>query len=119
MLYSMVKNRHNHSIYELHKKLPKSTSPTGGISKRRKIRRISRLFFTEFRFIILTVLIVVAALTMQETVQEALHYYVRSRFVNPVTRAYSMFAMSFIVITVVIFVIILWKPLEEETDEPT
>lgn len=76
------------------------------------------LFVSEFRFVILTVIIVVAALTMQDTIQDALEYYVTARFrKTPCKRFGVMFLLSLGLIMVTILIIILWKPPGNKTTE--
>jgi len=121
MLYEMLRNRHKKSLYDIHKTRSKKKTTDigtniGQIEVTQKNvtvepkRNIATLFWSEFRFIILTVLIVVAALTMQETVQDALEVYVRSKFKEPGKRIRLMFLFSFLLVVVVIFIVILWKP---------
>lgn len=71
---------------------------------------MGKLFYSEFRFIILTVLIVVAALTLQQTVEDALNVFVRGRFSTPTRRICGMFLFSLVIVFVVIVICILWKP---------
>jgi len=70
------------------------------------------LFYTEFRYVIITVLLVVAALILQQTIEDALEYFVRSRFKNKLDRIGWMFLFSFILILLVIAVVMLWKPVK-------
>ncbi len=73
--------------------------------------RAGLLFYTEFRYIVLTVLLVIAALTLQTTIEDALNYFIRSRYQSPGKRIGMMFLFSFVIIIVVIVIVMLWKPI--------
>jgi hypothetical protein len=107
MLYDLVRNRNKKHIYDIHRdcKDAKVTSP--------KKTPFGSLFYSEFRFITLTILIVIASLTMQQTVEDAINEFIRGRFKNPKVRIFGMFLLSLVVIFIVIFIVIVWKPPEE------
>jgi hypothetical protein len=114
MLYGMLRNQHQRSLYNIHtgtdtgkkKTVKKGTVKVVGPPK----DKMGKLFISEFRFIIMTILIVVSSLTMQETIQDALEVYVRSKFKSPGRRIAMMFLFSLCLVTATIFVIIFWKP---------
>lgn len=79
-------------------------------SRAMKVQRWGMLLYTEFRYVIITVLLVVAALTLQQTIEDALDTFVRSRFESKGMRIAWMFLFSLIIILVVIVIVMLWPP---------
>ena len=136
MMYGLIRDRHHRSLYDIHepgnvsddianshqielpvpvkttqKALPAATAPKQSVP-------VGTMFMNEFRFVILTVLIVVSALTMQETMQDALEVYVRSRFRNPGRRIGMMFLFSMAFVICTIAIVISWKPLNDTRPAP-
>jgi hypothetical protein len=107
MLYDNMRNRHKKT--DLHCHVKKKSS-------------IVKLYVNEFRAVILTVLVVVSALTMQRTISEFLETRVRNHFKNTKTQSLWMFFFSLILIMLTILFVFLWKPLtveEESAEEET
>jgi uncharacterized membrane protein YidH (DUF202 family) len=84
-----------------------------------KQRPFGKIFMSEFRSVILTVLIVVGALTLQKTMENALEVQIRRRFNNPITQTVWMLIFSVLLICVVILIVIAWQPspVEQESEE--
>lgn len=72
--------------------------------------RTCLMFFSEFRFIILTVLVIVAAITLQHTIQDAIDVYIKSKLKSNGARIGWMFLFSTLLIILTIIIVILWKP---------
>jgi hypothetical protein len=112
MLYEIVRDRNKRQLQEIHTKDEVVVAQAKSQVKTMPppTQNWGSLFYSEFRFIILTVLIVVAALTLQQTVEDALNEFVRKRLKSPVIRICGMFALSIVIVFVVIVITIVWKP---------
>lgn len=71
----------------------------------------TRKFVNEFRFIILTVLVVLGALTLQRSLEEMLRLYVQDHIVSPYRRVSWMVCISLVMIVIVIIIVLAWKPM--------
>ena len=91
-----------------------------------KRQHIAKLFANEFRAILLTVFILVSALTMQKTLEEAIDIHVKSKLNSSSKRIRWMLMFSVILILVVIAIVLIWQPIaiepasvESERAKPT
>ena len=106
MLYNTMRDRHKNDRHITHCK---------------KKSNVMKLFVNEFRAVIVTVLVVVGALSMQKTLSEMVELHVKSRFKNVKKRITWMFVFNIIFILLSILILLTWKPMviEAEEDKPT
>jgi uncharacterized BrkB/YihY/UPF0761 family membrane protein len=83
-----------------------------------KYTRIGRTMFSEFRYIILTVLLVVTALFLQNTITGALDYILDSKFKKRPGRMIGIrFMVSVLFIVITICTTVLWKPIQPQMED--
>lgn len=105
-------------LYETMKDRNKKTDQHCRVKKK---SNLARLYVNEFRAVIVTVLIVTSALTMQRSISDFLETTIKNRFKDSRARNGWMFILSLIFTIVTISVLFLWKPLmitEEEEEQP-
>lgn len=95
------------SVEDVHDVNAKIQSETCGPVKQKGL-----MILSEFRFMILTVLLVTSSLTLQHTFEDIIDTYVRSKIKHPGRKIGFMFLLSFILITITIMTVVFWKPVK-------
>ena len=121
MLYTTLRKRHKDPIafihgdiekkFDLHDTLHDITPKPEDLKPRHPFICFCAKFWSEFRFIILSVLIVVSALTLQRTLEETIDEYVVKPKIGPSgARIGWKFFLSGILIFTTIVIFIFCKP---------
>jgi hypothetical protein len=127
MLYEAVRNRHKQQHASLHGDLEKpldvhdtiEPKPVETVKKTASgFSRVCLMFFSEFRFLILTVLVVMSALTLQHTLEDVIDVCVKSKIKSPGVRILWMFFLSTMLILLTITIVIAWKPVQIPAPKP-
>jgi hypothetical protein len=110
--FSAMRQRHKEQLAQAHgdeELTDEVHKPKDPLKPVHPVTRTCLLFFSEFRFIVLTTLVVLAALWLQRSIEETLNLFVNSR--HPCKRILWMFLCAFLLILVAILVGVLWKPI--------
>lgn len=112
-LYSLWRQRHRSDE-------PVRNRPNGGSVWREaervlspgctRARRFTLLFVNEFRFLVLTMLVMLAALTLQHSVEDALRFYMNTHIRKPQARLVFLFGVAVLAVVVVIVLTLVWPP---------
>ena len=121
--FSAMRQRHKEQLAEIHgvdefaNDVHKVTETETKKKKMHPVTRTCLFFFNEFRFIVLTTLVVLAALWLQRSIEEALNLFIKSK--HPCKRLLWMWLFAFLLILIAILIGVLWKPMAIPQEQPT
>lgn len=118
LLFEAIKERQrqrDRDIYAQKEKEEKENAPVLSASQKpqfsEKFVKSTTLFYNEFRFVIVTALLVVASLNLQTTVQRAIDYYIQRHLPQGGRRLVFQFLVSLVLVIIVIGIFLIWKPI--------
>lgn len=123
-LYSAIKNRNSDALVKVYEHMKEPEEHPDNLQEeitkpqQEQYMRIGRTMFSEFRYIILTVLLVVTALFLQNTITGALDYILDSKFKKRPGRMIGIrFMVSILFIIITICTTVLWKPIQPQMED--